>query len=208
MGDTKGGPFDVPGDLARDWLRLPSNPNGRTNADVLRPCVNGMDVTRRSAGKWIVDFGRGMSEEDAALYEAPFQYALLHVMPQRQRSRASQKRWWRHERPRPDMWRAFQGLSRYIATPAVGKHRVFVWLDARICPDHALIVAAREDDTSFGILHSRFHEVWPYASAPGSAKAMTRGTRPPPHSRPFPSRMGCRLTCLPSTTPMILDQSP
>ncbi len=35
MGDTKGGPFDVPGDVAREWLRLPANPNGRPNADVL-----------------------------------------------------------------------------------------------------------------------------------------------------------------------------
>ena len=34
MGDTKGGPFDVTGDLAREWLRLPANPNGRTDADV------------------------------------------------------------------------------------------------------------------------------------------------------------------------------
>ena len=34
------------------------------------------------------------------------------------------------------------------------------WLDARICPDHALIVIARDDDTTFGILHSRFHEIW------------------------------------------------
>ena len=45
-------------------------------------------------------------------------------------------------------------------TPCVSKHRLFAWLDARICPDHALIVIAREDDTTFGILHSRFHEVW------------------------------------------------
>ena len=37
MGDTKGGPFDVAGDQARAWLRLPANPNGRTNADVLKP---------------------------------------------------------------------------------------------------------------------------------------------------------------------------
>ena len=28
MGDTKGGPFDVTGDQAREWLRLPANPNG------------------------------------------------------------------------------------------------------------------------------------------------------------------------------------
>ena len=40
------------------------------------------------------------------------------------------------------------------------KHRLFSWFDARICPDSALIVIARDDDTTFGILHSRFHEVW------------------------------------------------
>ena len=33
----------------------PANPNGRTNADVLKPWVNGMDLTRRPAGKWIVE---------------------------------------------------------------------------------------------------------------------------------------------------------
>ena len=36
---------------------------------------------------------------------------------------------------------------------------MFVWCDVRICPDHQLIVIARDDDTTFGILHSRFHEV-------------------------------------------------
>jgi type II restriction/modification system DNA methylase subunit YeeA len=29
-----------------------------------------------------------------------------------------------------------------------------------ICPDKNLIVVARDDDTTFGILHSRFHELW------------------------------------------------
>ncbi|MDP9472227.1 MAG: class I SAM-dependent DNA methyltransferase, partial [Chloroflexota bacterium] len=47
MGDTKGGPFDVPGQLARCWLSLPTNPNGHPNRDVVRPWVNGLDVTRR-----------------------------------------------------------------------------------------------------------------------------------------------------------------
>ena len=60
MGDTKGGLFDIPGDLARSWLRLPANPNGRPNADVLKPWVNGMDVTRRPRDMWIVDFGWDM----------------------------------------------------------------------------------------------------------------------------------------------------
>ncbi len=162
MGDTKNGAFDIPGDLARDWLRLPANPNGRPNRDVLKPWANGMDVTRRPSGRWIVDFGMSMSEAAAALYEAPFAHVAEHVKPVRHRNRARKVRefWWRHEVPRPGMWRALDGLSRYIATPRVAKHRLFVWLDVGICPDSRLIVVARDDDTTFGILHSRFHEAW------------------------------------------------
>ena len=162
MGDTKGGPFDVAGDQAREWLRLPTNPNGRTNADVLKPWMNGMDLTRRPAGKWIVDFGWTMSAGDAALYEEPFRWVKEHVLPMRQQNRreAYRELWWRHVEPRQGMWRALGSLPRYIATPTVAKHRLFGWCDARICPDHQLIVIARDDDTTFGILHSRFHEIW------------------------------------------------
>ena len=42
----------------------------------------------------------------------------------------------------------------------VSKHRLFVWIEAGICPDHQLIAIARDDDVAFGILHSRFHEAW------------------------------------------------
>ena len=162
QGDIKRGPFDIPGDLAREWLRLPANPNSRTNAAVLKPWVNGMDLTRRSQGKWIIDFGDEMGEAEAALYEAPFTYALEHVRPIRQRNREQSSRefWFRHWNPRPAMWAALDGLSRYIATPRVAKHRLFVWLYPRVCPDCQLIVIARDDDTTFGILHSRFHELW------------------------------------------------
>ena len=162
MGDTKGGPFDVAGDQAREWLRLPANPNGRTNADVLKPWVNGMDLTRRPAGKWIVDFGWTMSSGAAALYEGPFRWVQERVYPMRQQNRIEVHRleWWRHLRPRPEMWGALDGLSRYIATPRVAKYRLFVWLDARVCPDSATIAIARDDDSTFGILHSRFHELW------------------------------------------------
>ena len=162
MGDTKGGPFDVSGDLAREWLSLPANPNGRPNADVLKPWVNAMDLTRRPAGKWIVDFGWEMMEADAALYESPFGHVKEHVWPMRQRNRREAYRvnWWRHVEPRQGMWRALDGIARCIATPGVAKHRLFAWLDTRICPDHRLILISRDDDTTFGILHSRFHEVW------------------------------------------------
>ena len=162
LGVNKNGPFDIPGNLAREWLRLPMNPNGRPNADVLKPRVTGMDLSRRSADNWIIDFGSSTHAADAALYEAPFTYVAERVRPVRQRNRVKKLReeWWRHWRPRPSMWRAVGNLSRYIATPTLSKHRLFVWLDKRVCPDHQLIVIARDDDTTFGILHSRFHEAW------------------------------------------------
>ena len=162
MGDTKGGPFDIPGNLAREWLRRPANPDGRPNADVLKPWVNGMDITRRPAGKWIVDFGWEMSEEDAALYEGPFGHVRDHVHPMRQKNRrkAYRDNWWRHVEPRQGMWRALEGMTRYIATARVAKHRLFVWLDVRVVPDSKVIVIARDDDVTFGILHSRFHDAW------------------------------------------------
>ena len=162
LGVNKNGPFDVPGTLAREWLHLPANPNGRSNADVLKPRVTGKDLSRRSADNWIIDFGPPMPEAAAALYEAPFAYVAEHVRPVRQGNRIKKLReeWWRHWRPRPSMWKAAAALSRYIATPTLSKHRLFVWLNARRCPDHQLILIARDDDTAFGILHSRFHEHW------------------------------------------------
>ena len=161
-GDKKGGDFDIPGELAREWLRLPANPNGRTNADVLKPWMNGMDLTRRPAGKWIIDFGWAMTDAAAALYEKPFKWIQDRVDsdPQGNGNAATRPHWWRHERPRPTMWRALTGLSRCVVTARVAKHRLFGWLDTRICPDSQLVVIARDDDTTFGILHSRFHEVW------------------------------------------------
>ena len=58
------------------------------------------------------------------------------------------------------MRQALDGLSRYIVTPTTAKHRLFTWLSADVLPDHALIAIARDDDYTFGVLHSRFHEVW------------------------------------------------
>jgi hypothetical protein len=80
-GGTKGGAFDVSGDTAREWLRLPLNPNGGSNANVLRPWMNGTDVTRRHSGKWIIDFGWRMSEQEASPFEVPFGYTAQHIPP-------------------------------------------------------------------------------------------------------------------------------
>lgn len=58
------------------------------------------------------------------------------------------------------MRRKLAHLARYIATPRIAKFRLFVWLDETVLPDCQLYAIVRDDDTSFGILHSRFHELW------------------------------------------------
>ena len=159
MGDTKGGPFGIPESVALGMLGQP-NPDGRDNRDVVRPRANGKDITSRSSGTWIIDFGVDLPLSEAALYEAPFEYVNEHVRPVREGSRSKVGKWWLHERPRPEMRQALDGLSRYVVTPTTAKHRLFTWLLVDVLPDHALIAVARDDDYTFGVLHSRFHEVW------------------------------------------------
>ena len=161
-GNSKAGAFDVTGDMAWEWLQLPANPNGRTNADVLKPLVNGADLMGRSSDRWIIDFGPSMSKAEAALYEVPFSHVVDKIRPVRLKNRrkSRRERWWIHGESRPNMWRAIRHLPRYVVTPETSRHRVFTWLERGLCPDHQLIVIAREDDTTLGILHSRFHEAW------------------------------------------------
>lgn len=160
-GIQKSGPFDIAGDTARQWLCLP-NPNGRTNSGVVMPWFIGLDVTRRPRDFWILDFGWVMSAQECSLYEAPFEFALREVKPIRDTNslEAMRRDWWRLWRPRPDMRGAISSLGRYIVTPEVSKHRIFVWLAPNTVPDKNLVVVARADAPTFGILHSRFHELW------------------------------------------------
>ena len=178
MGDTKGASFEVPGALARQWLELPVNPNEKKNADVLKPWINGLDITRRPQDIWIIDFGMGalkagqkpvpgmlhLPESDLSFYEAPYQYAVEQVKPAWAASKTGYRReWFVHAEPRPAMREALHGLTRFLVTPCVAKHRIFAWLPGKVLPDHALIAFSEDQDAMFGLLHSRIHELWAMA---------------------------------------------
>lgn len=162
QGTIKVGPFEVPAELAQEWISLPPNPNGQSNREVVKPWVNASDITGRRRGLWIVDFGADMGIETAALFEAPFEYIREHVLPERMKNRDRRFRevWWLHGRPRGEMRRALEGLYRYLCTPRVAKHRLFVWQDIESLADTRLYVFARADDYFFGVLQSRAHELW------------------------------------------------
>jgi hypothetical protein len=159
MGTTKGGAFDIPEDLALELIRAP-NQNGKPSSDVVVPWVNGMDLTQRPSGTWIIDFGVGMAEEAAMYYDSPYEYLKRTVKPQRDGSRSTIKEWWLHERRREGMRVALAPLPRFLCTTRVSKYRLFVWLEAPTLPDSATFAFARADDFFFGVLQSRAHEIW------------------------------------------------
>jgi type II restriction/modification system DNA methylase subunit YeeA len=163
QGTIKMGDFNLPFGVVEPWLDSP-NPDGRSNREVIRPWVNGMDITRRPSNTWVIDFGI-MSKEEAEQYITPFEYVAEKVRPGRKENRDAHaaKNWWLHHRPRPEMRAALKGLLRYICTPRVSKYRLFAWLSADVLPDSATIAIARDDDYTFGVLHSKLHEVWSLA---------------------------------------------
>lgn len=211
QGTIKVGAFDILGETARQWLKHP-NPNGRPNSDVVRPWANGQDLTGRSSDTWIIDFGVGVNEQEAALYELPFQYVVAQVKPSRtgkSEERANEK-WWLHHRPRSEMRTALAPLKRFIATPRVAKHRMFVWLDVSVLPDSRLYAIAREDDATFGVLSSRMHEVWSLANASKHGDG-EEGGRPTYNAKscfetfPFPEAMTTNIAATVTTAAQALN---
>ncbi len=161
MGPSPKAPFDIGASVAASMLSAPVNVNGCTNYDVVRPVVSAVDIARRPRGMWTIDFGL-MAEHLAAQYERPFEYVREHIYPLRVSSRRSDFRgqWWQYARPRSELRQAMTGKVRQIVTPAVSKHRLFVWRTMEYLCNQGTLVFARDDDYFFGVLHSRAHEVW------------------------------------------------
>jgi len=140
---------------------------------------------------WIIDFGVDMPEDEAALYEGPFEYVRKYVRPDRQSNNreAYARKWWLHVEARPAMRRELRGLDRFIGTVRHAKHRIFFWIPEGTLADSALIVFARDDDYTFGVLQSRVHTVWSLAKGTQVREKET-GFRYTPTStfETFPSR--------------------
>ncbi len=188
VGIQRGGPFDVDATTATAWLQLP-NPDGASNADVLRRFVGGNDILNRSPERWLIDFAQ-MPLQQAQRYTVPFAHVDQRVRPQRELARRTAHRtyWWRHHDTRPALRRALATLNRYILTPFTSKHRIFVWSTTDVLPSNAAIAIAADDDFTFGVLHSRIHEAWSLAH--GTRRGVGNDPRYTPQScfetYPFP----------------------
>ena len=101
QGIGKVGNFDIPKSVATAMLKSP-NPHGKPNSDVIKRWINGKDITTRHRNVWVIDFGTTMTEAEAALYEAPFEYVKEKVKPIRVKNkmRWRAENWWLHGYPR------------------------------------------------------------------------------------------------------------
>jgi hypothetical protein len=99
-------------------------------------------------------------------FPAIYQWVLERVKPERDQNRDKgiRENWWLHGRPRPELRDYLRGLPRYIATVETAKHRVFQFLDADILPDNMLVNIAVDDGYLLGVLSSRIHVIWSFAT--------------------------------------------
>ncbi len=151
--------FNLDGEAARSMLREPANVRGERMSDVVAPYWVADDITARPLDRFIINFGV-RDELSASMFERPFSAIANIRLHRAYANRNREYPWWLLLWPRPVMFKVLRGLKRFIVIPRVSKHHLCAWAPAGVTPGDALIVVARDDDTSIGILQSRIHEIW------------------------------------------------
>ena len=127
-------------------LLAAANACGRPNIDVLRgrlAVANGEPVESCQ-----LDFPEHFTAQEAALYEQPF--ALLQ-------KRANT---WLNPHANPALRRALARVSRWLALPIDADTPDWRWIEEELLPDASLLVVARDDDFTHGVLSSQAFTLW------------------------------------------------
>lgn len=127
-------------------LLAAANACGRPNIDVLRGHLAVVDGEPVESCQ--VDFPAYFTAQEAALYEQPF--ALLQ-------KRAGT---WVNPHTNPALRRALARVSRWLALPADATAPDWRWIEEELLPDASLLVVARDDDFTHGVLSSRPFALW------------------------------------------------
>ena len=133
---------------------------------VLRPFLNGRDLTSPARDRFVIDFTGLEAGEVRERFPEAYEHLVRTVKPERETKRdaAFRENWWLHGRTRPAMRAALDGLVRYVATPETAKHRVFQFLPAETLPEHGIIAIGLDDALHLGVLSSRVHGAWALAA--------------------------------------------
>jgi len=146
IGETPWPPAQVSTSEAQSLLKA-RNPTGRPNADVLRQLV-GCHAGQLTE-QFQVDFPHHFSAQEAALYLKPFE-----------KLSTARTASWLNPNAKPGLRTAVARLERYLATPFAAETPSWDWIDSHLLPDNSLLVIARDDDFTHGVLQSRLFQAW------------------------------------------------
>jgi len=127
------------------------NPTGRPNSDVLRHFIGAQ--SGRQHGHRQIDFPFHFTEQEAALYLKPCQQL-------RSRQQASSGAWWLNPHANRELRTSLARLERYLAMPLAASDPAWDWVDSMLLPDDSLVVVARDDDFTHGLLSSQLFQLW------------------------------------------------
>lgn len=136
----------------------------------IREYRNGRDLNATSRDVLVIDLFGLAADQVRERFPAVYQWVLERVKPERDAKGDSKDgagyaaQWWLFGKPRQEMRRQLNGLSRYIATVETSKHRTFRFLDATVLPDNMLIAIASDDAQWLGVLSSQVHVEWALAA--------------------------------------------
>jgi hypothetical protein len=146
LGETLWPPSLVTEREARKLLASP-NTCGRPNADVVRRRLAVIDG--EPGEDWQLDFPAHFTVQEASLYEQPFAVVQRHSGGT-----------WLNPHLQSDLRRALARVSRWLATPAAAAAPDWRWIEDDLLPDASLVVVARDDDFTHGVLSSQAFRLW------------------------------------------------
>ena len=134
-------------------------------ANHLRPILNGSDLTSTSRSNYVIDlFGLSESHVQDQFPEI-YQWIYTHVRPARLNNKRATRRenWWLFNESVPKLRNMLAGLPRFISTSETAKHRIFVFVDASVLPEHKLVNIAHAEAGILAIISSCIHIIWALA---------------------------------------------
>lgn len=137
------------------------------NAECIFPYLGGETVNTspsQTHARYVISFGQ-MGLVDAERWPDLIEIVHRKVRPERdnQRDETGRRYWWRHLRPRPELYSAIAPLARCLVIARDPKHFCFSFQPTNRVFNEKLYVLPFETISPFGVLQSRVHLCWAYA---------------------------------------------
>ena len=140
--------------------------DGDSTATIIRPYVNGRDLSQRSQNRFVIDTF-GLSDHDLRTqFPATFSRLFALVKPERDAGREPSRKqfWWLHGRTHRSQRDAVANLSRYVATTRTAKHRLFQFLNVDVVAESKVILIALGEADKLAVLISRIHTTYAFST--------------------------------------------